>query len=566
MSDQNIQVSADYIEAVFQRVSKPMEPLNFMPAWSDRPSKFKIYRDVEILHLPTNIPAHTSSLSEILQRLKVRDTLSHRGKSDGIILSFEEFANCLLFAHGIIGRRLDVNWNADHLARCRQATAKYARGTPSGGGLYPTEIYWSCGSSGPLRPGLYHYSNAHHTLERLYTGDLTSYIRAALGEYPLAQATDQFLLIGLYFWKSMFKYNSFSYHLVTQDLGALLASLRLLMQGVQCDIPFLFLFMDEELNRLCGLETLSESIFVVVPLPTIAPLGAKGVGVGVHSHDALPRKSVLPMPEGALVREEHYQRSKKIISFSIIERVHQAALLKDKESLRGNRGPVRGAVYVPGEITGDERISLPEPSVALLQEDLLTVLARRQSSFGRFLGTSSLALVELATLLAFTAVANTYESDLETGSSAYHLTRLMVIVNRVQDLPKGVYSYDHVQHCLRIVRQGDLSAKLQKHYLLQNYNLAEAGAIIVIVGKPYQMLQAYGNRGYRILNAEVGLAVQHIYMACAALSLNCGATLGFENLVVDGWLDLTDAEEHAMLPLLVGHGLKGDADFDARFY
>src|SRR5262249_35843278 len=160
------------------------------------------------------------------------------------------------------------------------------------------------------------------------------------------------------------------------------------------------------------------------------------------------------------------------------------------------------------------------------QADLLSVFARRQSSFGRFLGVNAFALVELATLLAFTAAANTYQSDLETGSSAHHLTRLMVIVNRVQDLPSGVYSYDRVQHCLRVVRQEDLSAQLQEHYPLHNYNVAEAGVLIAIVGKPYQMLRAYGNRGYRIFNAEVGLAVQNIYMASTALSLNCGATLG----------------------------------------
>src|SRR5215469_11545488 len=284
MNDQDIQMTADYIEAVFQRGSKPMEPLNFMPNWSDQPSRFKTYRDAEILHLPTNIPAHTSSMAVIMQRLMAEE------KGAGRMLSFEEFANSLLFAYGVIGRRLDVNWNHDHLARCRQARARDARGTASGGSLYPAEIYWSCGSSGPLRPGLYHYGNAHHALERLYTGDLTTHIRTAVGEHPLAQATDQFLLISLFFWKSMFKYNSFSYHIVTQDLGALLASLRLLMQSVQCDIPFLFQFMDEDLNSLCGLETLSESIFAVVPLPMIAPLYQPACG----RNDSSPVRDTLP--------------------------------------------------------------------------------------------------------------------------------------------------------------------------------------------------------------------------------------------------------------------------------
>ena len=46
---------------------------------------------------------------------------------------------------------------------------------------------------------------------------------------PPASSAGLYLVATLRFWKNAFKYNSFSYHVVTQDVGALLASWRLVL-------------------------------------------------------------------------------------------------------------------------------------------------------------------------------------------------------------------------------------------------------------------------------------------------------------------------------------------------
>ena len=45
------------------------------------------------------------------------------------------------------------------------------RAAPSAGALYPIEIYVATHRVNGLKPGLYHYGVADHTLEQIHTGD-----------------------------------------------------------------------------------------------------------------------------------------------------------------------------------------------------------------------------------------------------------------------------------------------------------------------------------------------------------------------------------------------------------
>jgi SagB-type dehydrogenase family enzyme len=554
MSNLEIQFCSDYAQAIFQRARKAMEPRDFSPNWPDQPSRYKIYGQVERFPLPIKVPTRLASMADILSRINT-PRLDARG------LTFEEISLLLLLAHGVLGRRLGINWNPDNRDRTRYYQATYNRGSASGGGMYPTEIYWVCGQSGPLLSGLYHYDNAHHAVERLYTGDLTRRVQVAVSEHPAAASTDQFLLISLNFWKNSFKYNTFSYHVVTQDLGALLSSLRFVATGLGSDLQFLFWFRDEELNRLLGLDTLAESVFVVVPIPTTA--GASSISPSPYQAPltASNEASTFPRLDAPLVNKAYFQRSKTIIRFPLIESVHQSALIEEEP-----RPDISKAFQASCDEfdTNGERVELPPPALELLQSDVLEVFKKRRSSFGRFSNHHPLCLSELATALYFGATARNYTTDLKQADGTPHFTRLMVFVNNVAGLERGAYAYDRGQHCLWTVCKADLASFLQYHYFLQNYNLVETGAVIAVVGKVDRMLEVYGNRGYRILNAEVGLVAQGIYMASTALSFGCGAVLGFDNMALNEVLGLDGSDERTILILLTGHERTGSADFDYR--
>jgi SagB-type dehydrogenase family enzyme len=134
----------------------------------------------------------------------------------------------------------------------------------------------------------------------------------------------------------------------------------------------------------------------------------------------------------------------------------------------------------------------------------------------------------------------------------------------VEGLERGAYAYDSYAHCLQTICKKDMTLFLQQRYLLQNYNIADAGAVIAIVGNLENMLKTYGNRGYRLLNAEAGLIAQGIYMVSTALSVACGTVLGFANFALNTELGLDGTGDKTLLFVMVGHENRDSADMDYR--
>ncbi|QBD82832.1 SagB/ThcOx family dehydrogenase [Ktedonosporobacter rubrisoli] len=545
MDNNTISISQNYTEAVFHRNEKPLPPVNFEPNWTDHPSRYKIYNQVERFALPLKRPDRCMSMAEVLSRFTTRDAERNNLSFDALSLMFH-------FAHGVLSRRLRITWNPGLYTLAAYNNSVEARGTASGGGLYPTEIYWACGRSGPLLPGLYHYDNAHHALARLATGDATGYIQRAAFEHPSVLATDQFLLLSLNVWKNAFKYNNFGYHVITQDLGALISSLRFLAAGFQTDLQPILWYQDEPLNHLLGLELDSESVFAIVPLPLLEY--SEPCKQDIHPSASLPTSR--------LIKKSSFQRSKEITVFDLNREVHRSTLLHEGSPTPGRKF---SQASVDDVYRGSERIALPPPAIEGLQMNILDTFQRRRSSFGSFSHQNPLSLVELATMLAFGAAICTYKADVKMVEHTSSFTRQVVFANTVEGLEQGIYAYDQQQHCLWCVQKGDMRLFLQQHYFLQNYNPAETGALIALVGHLDGMLEVYGNRGYRILNAEVGMAAQSIYMAAAALSCACGAALGFNNGALNTVLHLDQTQEKTLLFLMVGHERFPSADFDTRF-
>ena len=143
--------------------------------------------------------------------------------------------------------------------------ATYARGTANGGGLYPLEFYWVSGPSTPQVPGIYHWNTNSGALQRLLAGDVTPDVRAALSG---TADTDQFLLVTVKYWKNAFKYNSFTHHVVTSDLGSATEVLR--WSGLVAPSegrPVHMWFDSEILDGMLGLDPVEETVLAVIPLP-----------------------------------------------------------------------------------------------------------------------------------------------------------------------------------------------------------------------------------------------------------------------------------------------------------
>jgi len=173
-----------------------------------------------------------------------------------------------------------------------------------------------------------------------------------------------------------------------------------------------------------------------------------------------------------------------------------------------------------------------------------------------------LAPADVGGVLAEAAAARRYRADIKDPDGMPELTRLWLFANRVAGLTAGAYAYADDAHELR--RAGSLQEQmtrfLQRAYLLTNYSMDQVGAVLAISGRIGAMVEAFGARGYRMLNAEVGTVAQAAYLAATAHRLGCGAVLGFDNVAMNEALGLDGEEETTLLFVLLGNHPPVSAD------
>lgn len=507
----------DYADAVMRRSRVPMEPADFVPDWRDRPRKAKFFPGADLVPLPPCPYPADGSLDRGLAA----------GSGAGRF-TLPLLGGLLGDSYGLVGRRLGVQANSDLSYLPDYDQANWSRGSASGGGLYPVSVYWAAGPSGPLLPGLYHYAPARHGLERLLTGDVSGEVREAVG----GADTDQFLILGVQFWQNSFKYNSFSYHVVTMDTGALLQTWRMWAGVHGLPIEPLFWFDERRLTRLLGVDGQREGLFAVVPLRWDAPAELSAGAPG-------------------RVRRVESGASRRFLEFETVRSVHET-------TVDGGPRPEQSALAaaVPGPAAaGDHQVTLPEP--APMDTDVRTALRARRSSFGRFSGLAPTTQAQLAALLAATAAGTALPTDLGDPQ----LASLYVFVNHVEGLDPGAYRYDPPTRQLTRITAGPPGEFLQRNYFLANYNLEQAGAVIVPAVRTHAVVAAVGDRGYRLVTAVIGAAAQAVYTAAAALGIACGVALGFDSVSFIEELGLAGTGEVPLLLMMVGNESGRPADF-----
>jgi SagB-type dehydrogenase family enzyme len=499
-----------------------MEPRGFVVNWNDSPRQAKFYPDTDGFALP---------------RPAIGPDLPHTAPGSGTpAFTLPVLSDLLLNSYAHLGRRLRVNANGDAGRLPGFHTAKWSRGAASGGGIYPVSVYWVTGRQGPAVPGVYHYFPFLHTMKRLYTGDVTAEVAAALGERSVA---DQYFVLGLKFWQNSFKYASFSYHAVGFDLGTIVQTWRMLARTHGLVVTPRLWFDEPRLGRLLNLSPEQEGIFAVVPLSP----GRDDPGPPEARADA-PR-----------VRYADLERSRTVLSFETVNRVHAATVVGCVH--RPDPEAVKAAEVLPRL----DREPVPLPVAAPPRMGPRRALRTRQSSFGRFTGATPTDLARLSAILYAGTAAADFACDVIRPGPDARLVKHYVFANHVGGLDPGAYEYDPAANALRRIRSGSRAEFLQTSYTLANYNVEQAGAVIVPVVRVPAMLDALADRGYRLATAIVGAAAQAFSTTCSALGLGCGVALGLDTLAYIEELELRETDEVPMLIVMVGHERACVADY-----
>jgi SagB-type dehydrogenase family enzyme len=163
------------------------------------------YNYVTAIKLPDTFADFTKDFeATILTRKTAR-------KVEPCAISLVQLRTLLHFAYG------ETRSNADEGYYSRSF-----RTVPSGGALYPLELYFfSNGHIESLPAGLYHYSPSANAVELIRAGDLREEIRLGLVSFQANLADDLSLLIflGAFFNRSVFKYKDKGYRFVLLEAG-----------------------------------------------------------------------------------------------------------------------------------------------------------------------------------------------------------------------------------------------------------------------------------------------------------------------------------------------------------
>lgn len=512
--DDAAQAVLDYVHAVRTRWTAPIAPPGFAPDWADRPDPHTYYPQTERQPLPLHDPQVTAG----------------DGRFDLPLLG-----SFLHLSAGVLSRRWQIDWSPDIAGATTLTGARWGRGTPSGGGAYPLELYMAAGPSAPMSSGIHHYASGLHALERVAAGNPVPEIAGALRP-GRPEGTDAYLLCALRFWKSAYKYNNFAYHLMLHDLGAFLGSWGALGQqyGVVGD-PCLA-FDDRALARMLGLDPHEGGVLAVLPLswadrPPGSPLRC-------DDHRARP------------VRSAPRERSRETREFPLVSAVHEAT--------SGNLSLGTGQL--------DE--SLPDPPADAVPLDtsdsadsaaglvpVADALARRASANGRFNGGRPMRSSDLGEALR----AASHGLGGTRGG-----VRLRLAARRVAGLEAGVYDYHPERHAL--VPVADTTALGDRVYTLPNYSVGQAAVTVVSHWQPERAVARAGPRAYRYAAVAAGAAAQRLQLAATRGGLASGIVLGFQGPVLEDAIGLTAEGRHGLLCVFMGHHQEGIARLDDRLY
>lgn len=462
-----------------------VQPPDWKVNWDKAPLPYKLYKDLPSISLPLDIPL-------TLDKKKWKPTLEHLGYF-------------LWYGYGLT--QCSEYIDADFHMQIR-------RYVPSGGALYPNEIYLYLRLEG-LPKGIYHYNVAHHSLTVLREGDFDDYLMQALGSRCDLSSCFALLFVSTYYWKNFFKYHLFSYRLQGLDTGVLMGQLLEVAKSFGFEAGVYYQFLDRAIHHLLGITEQEESVYALIPLSTF-PLSkwfyrSKSGEVGYTAQQLCK--------EIEKIQHEHNYCINARQASALFFKVNEASMLESTQAFK---------VVQSQKKEEEKKKSIFLPTASPLTYDLAEVCRRRFSPGMDFI-MQPLSLEQVATLCRKTLDSYYYASDLDEGKKQFSprvsLAGCMVNIQGIKD---GAYIYDDSAHALQIARLGDHRERLQQGLTFQNIPLTRVPLCFHVLGDPDHLKRILGYRGYRIQQMEVGMLTQRLLIVATALEMGGHPLLGYE--------------------------------------
>lgn len=178
-----------------------------------------------------------------------------------------------------------------------------------------------------------------------------------------------------------------------------------------------------------------------------------------------------------------------------------------------------------------QKIKLPKPDYKGI---ILEEAIRKRRSVRNYKD-EAISLKELSNLL-FSAQGITgdyFGTSLRTAPSAGALYpfEIYIYVHNGENLERGIYHYNVLEHSLEFIKKGDFRNSFFKAGLFQEMFL-EAPIIFVYTAIFERTTQKYGDRGYRYVYIEAGHIAQNVSLECISLGLvSCVIGAFFDDMI-----------------------------------
>ncbi len=206
---------------------------------------------------------------------------------------------------------------------------------------------------------------------------------------------------------------------------------------------------------------------------------------------------------------------------------------------------------------GATRVALPTDTPADLVP-FADVVARRHST--PMYGSDPLPLEHLAGILRHSlgakGVSQGYQRNdipkrVIASAGGLQAFDCQVIVNDVESIEPGRYSYDPTTHELVLEESGDFRLALVDLTIESEFVLY-AQAVVALTGNFPRVAWKYGTRGYRYMGLDAGGVAAHLYLAAAALGVSVNALAAFADDKANATFRLDGKDEFVQLLIALG--------------
>ena len=468
MENRDVEAARDYHE------STKLAYINLR----NKPPLYKSYSGLPIIPLPTGFDPPACSTLE---------AVAGTGSQDGTrSLDLTLLAQLLHFSAGLVRKRV-----------LPVAGEVHYRAAASAGALFPVEVYLVNGDIPELKAGVYHFSPSVPALTRLREGDYRRELLEATAGDRRIEAAPVTLVLSAIFWRSAWKYRARGYRYCYWDAGTILANMLAVARGgAGFPISLVTGFEDQRVNRLIDISPDREASLCLVPI---------GTGSGAQTG--------APPMEAAPLNVQAADGLNSEISYPEIIRTHASSCLTTKEEVlawRSSGGTEASSNPRHAGIPLGQGIG-PRLDVEDLEEAPLGATILQRGSTRRF-ARASISSSQFGVILD--ASTRNLPADF-AGKDAGSLLEAYIIVNAVQDLTPGAYFFSPMERRLELLKQGDFREEAG-HLCFEQALGADASAVVYFMAPLDQVLERYGNRGYRAAELEAGIRVGNTYL-CSPL-------------------------------------------------